>query len=212
MKSIHNTFAIVIALVFLCVPFAFANASTVSTPYWCPSGQTGYWSSFPCSSYGSSSNYNYSYVYNYPYQYGGTYGYPNYPYNYQNYYNYSYAYPTPSCTITVSSAYGGGYYGYGYMYNQPATLSWSASNATSAYITPEVGTVATYGSRTVYPAPGTTYRMTVYGPGGTNTCQTTYYQQYQQYPYYQQQYYNYYQYPYQNQYPYQYYGYQNYWW
>ena len=213
MKILQLAFTIAFAFALLALPFAFSSAQMVSTPYWCQSGQSGYWSSYPCSS-SYSGNYNYSYTYSYPYQYGNTYGYPQYPYNYQNYYNYSYAYPTPSCTITVNSSYAGSYYGYGYMYNQPATLSWSASNATSAYIYPDVGTVATYGSRTVYPAPNTTYRMTVYGQGGTNTCETTYYQQYPN-DQYQYQNYNYYNYPYQNQYnyPYQYqYGYPYYSW
>ncbi|MBI4093421.1 hypothetical protein HY417_00500 [Candidatus Kaiserbacteria bacterium] len=212
MKSLQIASMIILVFALLVVPLAFLSAQTVGTPYGCPSGQTGYWSSYPC----GGSNYNYSYVYSYPYQsypyqQSYMYGYPNYPYNYQNYYNYSYAYPTPSCTITVSSSYVGGHYGYGYVYNQPATLSWSASNATSAYIYPDVGTVATYGSRTVYPAANATYTMMVYGPGGTNTCQTTYYQQYPNYQY-QYQYQNYYNYPNYN-YPYQYqYGYPNYWW
>ncbi|MBI2610454.1 hypothetical protein HYW60_00745 [Candidatus Kaiserbacteria bacterium] len=214
MKSTHTIAVISIALMLLLVPLAFAAAQTVTTPYWCQSGQTGYWSSYPCSSYlptGQAGNY--SYTYTNPYQYSYTYPYNyQYSYPYMNY-NYAYAYPTPSCTITVTSSYGGSSYGYGYWYNQPATLSWSSSGASSAYIYPDVGVVATYGSRTVYPAPNTTYRMTVYGPGGTNTCQATYYQQYpyyqptyyQQYQYYQP-YYQYYQYPSSYNYPY------SYWW
>lgn len=208
MKSYRIVSIALLLLVLVALPFAFSHAMSITTPYWCGSS----WSSMPCSSY-NYGNYNNSYVYSYPYQsypqqYSYQYGYPSYPYNYYSNYNYGYAYPTPSCIITVSSSYANSYYGYGYMYNQPATLSWSANNATSAYISPDVGTVATYGSRTVYPAQNMTYTMTVYGPGGTNTCQTTYYQQYQQYqPYYQYQQYPYQQYPY-NQYQYNNYQYQ----
>jgi hypothetical protein len=74
----------------------------------------------------------------------------------------------PSCTITVSnySVYGGGYG------SHPVTLSWSSSNATYATIS-TLGQVALSGSRIIYPTGTQTYVMTVTGPGGTNTCQTT---------------------------------------
>src|SRR3989344_4981739 len=42
----------------------------------------------------------------------------------------------PSCWITLSSQYGGSY-----QYNQPATLSWGSTNASSASISPSVGSV-----------------------------------------------------------------------
>ncbi len=73
----------------------------------------------------------------------------------------------PSCTISASNSYNTGYY------NQPITLNWSSSNATSAYITPNVGTVNPSGSTIVYPQGYTTYTLTISGPGGTATCQST---------------------------------------
>ncbi|OGG73184.1 hypothetical protein A3A38_04770 [Candidatus Kaiserbacteria bacterium RIFCSPLOWO2_01_FULL_53_17] len=96
----------------------------------------------------------------YPY-----YNYPNYNYPYSTYpYNY---YATPSCTITL-----GGYsYNQNQIYNQTATLSWSSYNATSAYIT-NIGSVAVNGAQAVYPQQNQNYTMTVYGSGGTATCQT----------------------------------------
>lgn len=140
------------------------------------------------------------------------YGYPGYPgygypyqYQYPYYNNYDYTYPAPTCGITYTSAYGG--YGYG---TQAITLSWWSANATSASISPSVGTVNTSGTRTVYPSGSTTYTLTVSGQGGTRTCSVNYVQQYNnpQYQYYypQYQYYYpqyYYMYP-QYQYSYQY--------
>lgn len=129
---------------------------------------------------------------------------PTYPTgNWNSYYPYRspepyqpYYYPAPTCTITYS--YGANSYN-GYSYgNQAITLSWSASNATSAYISPSIGSVATNGGQVVYPAGSTTYTLTVYGPGGSNTCQTSYYAQ---------NYYNNYNYNYSYQYPYSYYTY-----
>jgi len=76
----------------------------------------------------------------------------------------------PSCTITITN-YNGGAYG-PYATNQLATLSWTSSNATSAYISPNVGTVSGYGSMQVYPVNGQPYTMTVYGQSGTATCVT----------------------------------------
>ncbi|RJQ34392.1 hypothetical protein C4556_02630 [Candidatus Parcubacteria bacterium] len=170
-------YALAAALLLFAAP-AVAEAQVATTPYWCGS----YYSSSPCSTYG----YGYGNYPSYSYQY-------YYPYNYQQYpYYYPYTYPRPTCVITVSYPYAL-YYGY---YNQPVTLSWSSINATSAYIYPNVGAVSTSGSTTVYPSQGTTYTLTVNGPGGSNTCQTTYYQQT---PYYQ--------YPYNYWYPHYYYGY-----
>ncbi|HEY4517104.1 MAG TPA: hypothetical protein VJG64_04130 [Candidatus Paceibacterota bacterium] len=80
-----------------------------------------------------------------------------------------YTFPSPACTIYASNAYSYNTYNY----NQPITLTWSSSNATSAYISPNVGTVNTSGSTTVYPSGYTTYTLTVSGAGGTATCQTT---------------------------------------
>lgn len=77
-------------------------------------------------------------------------------------------YPAPYCTINHALA--GGSYNYG---NNSAYLSWSSTNATSAYLS-NVGSVETSGSRTVYPGHTTTYTLTVYGSNGTSaTCSTT---------------------------------------
>jgi hypothetical protein len=106
-------------------------------------------------------------MYNYPSSYYGNYN-----------YNYQYVYPAPTCTITSTTPYSyyGGYYGnnYGsnYGYNQSVTLAWSASNASSAYIS-GVGTVLTSGSTNITPYGNQVYTLRVTGPGGTNTCQTT---------------------------------------
>jgi hypothetical protein len=70
----------------------------------------------------------------------------------------------PYCTITVTVSGNG-----------LATLYWSSSYATSAYITPSVGNVAPNGSTSLYTYGNTVYTMTVSGPGGTNTCRTQVY-------------------------------------
>src|SRR5262249_19473459 len=49
---------------------------------------------------------------------------------------------------------------------QATTLQWSAQNATSVRIEPEVGTVASNGNRSVTPASSVTYTATAMGPGG----------------------------------------------
>lgn len=55
-----------------------------------------------------------------------------------------------------------------------ATLSWSSlGEATSANITPGLGSVSPSGSQTVTVTSATPYSMTVTGPGGTNYCATT---------------------------------------
>ncbi len=57
---------------------------------------------------------------------------------------------------------------------QSATLRWSSTNATSASITPGVGTVPTSGSRRVSPTRTTTYRITARSTDGqTATASTT---------------------------------------
>ena len=67
----------------------------------------------------------------------------------------------PYCTITATTGAGGLVY-----------LTWSSSNATSAYISPSIGNVAPYGSTSLYTYGSTVYSMTVTGQGGTNTCAT----------------------------------------
>jgi len=53
---------------------------------------------------------------------------------------------------------------------QSVTLRWSATNATSVSVTPEVGSVATEGSANVSPTQSTTYMATATGPGGSATA------------------------------------------
>src|SRR3989344_2762594 len=91
---------------------------------------------------------------------------PSYP-SYYPYYNYTYSYPytyaaTPSCTISARQGANG-----------QTVLTWYSTNATSAYISPAVGTVALSGSTTIYPYGNSLYTLTVSGSGGTATCQTS---------------------------------------
>ncbi|RJQ35750.1 hypothetical protein C4568_00360 [Candidatus Parcubacteria bacterium] len=69
-------------------------------------------------------------------------------------------FPRPVCTIYSSG-----------QYNQ-VTLTWSSQNATTAFISPNVGSVPVNGSRQVYSQGYTTFTLTVSGPGGSATCQT----------------------------------------
>ena len=56
---------------------------------------------------------------------------------------------------------------------QSATLRWSSTNATSATITPGIGTVPTSGSRRISPTRTTTYRITVRGADGQTASAST---------------------------------------
>lgn len=69
--------------------------------------------------------------------------------------------PQPYCTITATTGQGG-----------LVTLSWSSTNATTAYISPSIGSVAPYGTTNLYAYGNSVYTMTVSGQGGTNTCTT----------------------------------------
>ena len=53
---------------------------------------------------------------------------------------------------------------------QSVTLRWSATNATSVSVTPEVGSVAAEGTTNVAPGQSTTYTATAMGPGGSATA------------------------------------------
>ena len=53
---------------------------------------------------------------------------------------------------------------------QSVTLRWSATNATSVRVTPEVGSVAAEGTTSVAPGQSTTYTATAMGPGGSATA------------------------------------------
>ena len=81
-----------------------------------------------------------------------------YPQNY-NYQTYSQA---PFCSITIGAGYQTGM----------TNLTWSSSGATSAYISPNVGTVNVNGTTNIYSYGNTVYSLTVTGPGGTYTCRT----------------------------------------
>lgn len=112
----------------------------------------------------ASADYCYGACDNYPYQYPYSY---NYPYN--NYYNYN---NPPSCTITLSQSPTSYSQSWISQYGYPMLLTWSSSNATTASISPDVGSVSPSGSRIVYTR-GQIYSMSVYGNGGTATCQTS---------------------------------------
>lgn len=75
-----------------------------------------------------------------------------------------YSSPAPYCTIHQAQASG---YGVNSVY-----LSWSSTNANSAYLS-NVGSVNVNGSTTVWNSGNTVYTLTVYGNGGSATCQTT---------------------------------------
>jgi RHS repeat-associated protein len=57
------------------------------------------------------------------------------------------------------------------LYGTSSTLSWTSTNADSAFIDKGIGNVPTAGSITVSPVGTTTYTITVTGPGGTATGQ-----------------------------------------
>lgn len=154
-------FVVAISLtLLLTLPFGvhFAEASGYNQYY------NNNYNSYSQGSYGGYDNY---------------YGYDNYGYNnnYYDGYNYNsgyYGYNTrrPTCTMTLAyNTYNSGSYN-SYLH-APATLTWSSWNATSGYISPDVGSVGSNGSRTVYPYGQQTYSMTVFGQGGSNTCQVT---------------------------------------
>ncbi|PYU24297.1 MAG: peptidoglycan-associated lipoprotein Pal [Acidobacteria bacterium] len=67
------------------------------------------------------------------------------------------AQPTVSLQASRSNISGG----------QSVTLRWTATNATSVRVTPEVGSVAAEGTASVTPAQSTTYTATATGPGGS---------------------------------------------
>ncbi len=55
---------------------------------------------------------------------------------------------------------------------QSVNLRWSATNATSVSVTPELGNVAAQGTSTISPRQSTTYTATATGPGGSATAST----------------------------------------
>ncbi len=73
--------------------------------------------------------------------------------------------PTPSCTMSISKT--------SINTGQSVDVSWTSSNVTSGFITPQVGTTTPVasGSMNVFPPSDTTYVGTFTGPYGTTTCQ-----------------------------------------
>jgi len=167
-------------LAYFFTPKAFAQG--ITTPYWCRSSLgLLYWSSQPCLP--GQAAYPY---YNYQNYYQQNYNY--YPNNYYPYQNYQYYYPQPTCNISYSYTNNPNYWSGG-MYQDAVQLSWSSNYATSAYISPDRGSVSQAGIRVAYPYGYVTYRMTVYGPGGSNTCSINVQPRYQPQQYYWNQYY-----------------------
>ena len=72
---------------------------------------------------------------------------------------------TPTVQISVSPAT--------IVSGQSATLSWTSTNATSASIDQNIGTVATSGTKVVSPTVTTTYTINVNGAGGTAAAKVT---------------------------------------
>jgi hypothetical protein len=73
----------------------------------------------------------------------------------------------PTCSVTLTN------YGNGNGYDRSAMLKWSSTNATSAYLT-LIGAVETNGAKTIfYPDLNSIYTLTVSGPGGSVSCETT---------------------------------------
>ena len=56
---------------------------------------------------------------------------------------------------------------------EPATLTWSATNAEDASIDKGIGTVPLSGSKTVFPEADIAYKLTAVGPGGVSTQSAT---------------------------------------
>ncbi len=77
----------------------------------------------------------------------------------QNYQTYSQA---PFCSITIGQGYQAGM----------TNLTWSSSGASSAYISPNVGSVNVSGTTNIYSYGNAVYTLTVSGPGGSYTCRT----------------------------------------
>ena len=75
--------------------------------------------------------------------------------------------PVPTCSMTASPS--------SIITGSNSSISWSSSNANSAYISPTIGSVGTSGTRTVSPSSTTTYTGTFTGDGGSITCSATVY-------------------------------------
>jgi hypothetical protein len=141
------------------------NVTTTTTTNTCTGNSCNYTNSSINGSYNSTVStapvipvYQAPVTYPVQYVYPQQPSYPVYPTYYNNNYNNVY------CTITASPS--------SVENGQPAYLTWSAPNATSAWLSDGIGSVAVNGSLAVRPNLSETYTLTVSGYGGTNTCTT----------------------------------------
>ena len=173
MSSFQRISALFALIALLFVPLVAAHAQVYSGSYY---PTTNYNTSYyPTTSYPTSNQY---YNNNNSYYPTNTYG------NYGNGY-YPYSYPSPTCTLSITSP--------ATYASSQGTVSWTTMNATSVYLS-NVGQEAPVGSVSVYMYPGEAFTLTMSGPGGSASCQNTYYpaQQYgynNGYGYNNQQYY-----------------------
>lgn len=72
--------------------------------------------------------------------------------------------PVPACTFNANPT--------SVVLGASATLTWTSMEATTAAITPSIGSVALSGSTSVSPTTSTTYQLSVAGPGGSASCTT----------------------------------------
>lgn len=151
-----------VALMLLVAPFAYAsdrhdyNRYDNNYDY-----EYRYYDNSISHSFNNYDSFNYSYGYpGYPYT---TYGY-NYGYD-QHGYNNDYR-RKPTCSISTYRSSGNN------PYDGSVTVTWWASNATSAYLS-NVGSVNTSGTRVFNGAQYSAYTLTVSGPGGTTDCSAT---------------------------------------
>lgn len=80
---------------------------------------------------------------------------------------YSTIYHRPTCEVTI--AYNQQINGY----PTSAKLSWHSQNASTAFLSPDNIAVPLNDTRTVYPTGYQRYAITVYGKGGSYTCEVT---------------------------------------
>lgn len=73
--------------------------------------------------------------------------------------------PVPTCTFSASPT--------SITSGASATLTWNTTEATSASITPTVGSIALSGSTSVSPLADTTYQLSASGIGGSVSCSTS---------------------------------------
>jgi hypothetical protein len=172
MSKLSKISALFASVAVLMVPLTFAHAQIVS-----PYGYTGsyYPTTYPVTNsnqYYNNQTYptsNQYYNNNYPAtnQYSNNGYYPTNSYNGYNSYYPSY-YPSPTCTLSITSptnTYGNA--------TVTGTVSWTSQNASSVYLS-TIGSEPAEGSAFVSMYPYETFTLTLYGQGGTSTCQNQY--------------------------------------